>query len=258
MSKKKNFTARKVFIWYMVSKLDSKGNFNYFPGNTIICKILEPIHNDLYTVLSEALEILKTSELSQFFSFLPLESLHITIYDLLTQFYIKSPIDLIDSGLSPPQIEHDLIRRLLPIFENELDKPSYFSFRWKETCIDNKYQTARIDLEPLEKEKLSKWRKNVFDHTNVQYHENKVYHITLAYKISPLSVDEKEILKIKESIDMLFNKNGKALEMNVGPPKLTFFEDMTEFKEIPLYTHNYLAFPSIFKVSTKKVNLKEL
>ena len=66
-----------------MSKLDKAGNFKWFPGSTII-SFLDP-KSPWHKLCRRVQERVKASEFGSCFSFLPPESFHCTILNLVTE-----------------------------------------------------------------------------------------------------------------------------------------------------------------------------
>lgn len=65
-------------------KLDNDGSFKHFPGNTVVSFLTKEEHSVWYKALLNSQEILRSSRIAQFFSIVPPQTFHITIFDLIT------------------------------------------------------------------------------------------------------------------------------------------------------------------------------
>jgi len=208
-------------------KFHADGSVRNFPGNTIICPIAPC--NSSFSEIRVAQQSLKELSLQNKFAFLPEESFHMTVMELLCDQVREKPYWSSLLALSASLEETDaFFQKVLSKTENW---PRRISMKFHRMISGD---TIKIGLTPFdsnEKIVLKKFRDEISKLTGVCFpgHETYQFHITLAYAIRPLSLEEEEILESwKEKMSQQLEKQ---LDIStLQKPELIVFHDMFAFR----------------------------
>jgi hypothetical protein len=184
-------------------KIDRRGNFLPYPGITVISKV------DDCEVFEQIERILRDSEdLKESLSPLPKESYHVTICDIYSNYLsLEKILKNMDSWIS--------LKKRLSNFED-------IEWTMKMEYVYNKDTFGIVVKIPPELISLNNEINN-FLGKPTKY----VPHLTLGYFYNDILIDD-DIKPIKEKIEsIIVNKYVSLL-----PPKLCYFPDMTDFREI--------------------------
>ncbi|MBN2545256.1 MAG: DUF1868 domain-containing protein [Spirochaetes bacterium] len=215
----------KIYTSAVGKKFNHDGSFRKYPGITIISKIKKGSFES--TVLKEQQSHFMKLPFADKFAFLPQESFHMTVFDLLKDQDRKkedwSEFLKLDSPLNE-------IDNFMKIKFNEVKKPNKIKMKVKGCYITD---FICVDLEPFsEKEfnKLKFYRDALSDKSGIKKpnHDTYKYHITLAHKI--IELDQKEKLDAVCFLDKINDKFISDLPfIELGVPELCFFNDLSGF-----------------------------
>lgn len=195
-----------------LEKLNDKGEFTYFPGVTVISKVLRE-DNEIWTNVYELLnsvQIIKDN-----YALLPISSYHFT------------SIYLYNNRSGDNESWSDLLRshsqqfiQLSKAFESKfIPKPEFI---FKSIIVDGVIQIA---LTPVSHE-YDEYLKTVAKKFGLEDRVPAEFHITLAYQYKPLSHENTQqiLTTLMEKLVRLFH-----LKMGFHTPQLCYFDDMTKF-----------------------------
>lgn len=211
-------------------KFDIKGRALKFEGNTII-SILEK-DSPVYLKAIEAQSDIKELGLNECVSFLPHESLHMTVIEGVCDKVRKSDYWTSFFPLEAPLKDID------DFFENEWGKikscPTIKMRFEKITCDSG----IIISLSPNSNEDLNNiklWRLEVSKKLGIKFpdFDNYKFHISLAYG---LKIPNKDQLIKLENYLKKFEQRYKedVFIFNIPSPSLTYFENMHYFNKIKI------------------------
>eukprot|EP01116_Phalansterium_solitarium_P011797 TRINITY_DN27584_c0_g1_i1.p1 TRINITY_DN27584_c0_g1~~TRINITY_DN27584_c0_g1_i1.p1 ORF type:complete len:944 (-),score=378.69 TRINITY_DN27584_c0_g1_i1:202-3033(-) len=205
-------------------KFQPNGDYNLHHGNTVICFV--PRSSPQHALLCAVQDTIARSALGKHFALLPAPSLHMTVYDLLTD-SIKGRLAPFQS-MSWMQTHRELIRRLAGIMASA--PWSVFRVGFESVRIGN---TVCVSLRPLGRtaQALAAWRAAVAVHSGVPAAADYALHVTLAYLLTPIAQEA------QGAAQALFAELNERLRsqfepLELGPPELTMFNDMAEFRPL--------------------------
>jgi len=208
------------------SKFNSEGKPLYFPGCTIICKILK--NSELFDEISTIQLKYKDFNPNNAYTYLPPSSFHMTLFDCCnintfnTSFWpkdTKAKDDYKDIAL---ELNEKVKRYIFPDkFKLRLKKlfGGYSMILEGETAKDEKMlRDCRNDLSKLLGIKFSN-------------HETYSFHITLAYILRELNEQEvRNLFMINNQLCNEFKKKFPIIE--IQKPELCIFENMYQFDSL--------------------------
>lgn len=203
-------------------KFHQNGKIKWFPGNTIVSN-LYPDPNVVNTIQKIQKEY-QALPFAQKYSFLPIESVHMTVFELLCHFN-RSPekwsefLNLDESLEKIDEFFHNKLESL-PFIQNLKMKPLQI-------------RSTVLEVDPGDEEtnrRLKAFRDQLTEATGVKFanHDKYQFHISFAYLIAELTSEEKLI------IAQLNERLRREVITNMEPVKIekidyTVFEDMSEF-----------------------------
>lgn len=210
-------------------------------GNTIISFINnEQDFPKQYPLLLKAEELLEKMYFSKKLALLPpsrfvfqkpKSSFHVTLKDLLCD-QRRWPADWtpkISSHLELEKVDKFVEETCLPSVDALQNKTLKLQF----SRVDFSCDSIKLNLVPADEDSrkaLHAFRNEISTTTGIRHgnHDDYQFHLTLAYQLRVLHQDEELVLQ-----DVL-SQIGKLMEdfgvITLLPPKLTYFEDMYEFK----------------------------
>lgn len=207
-------------------KFNEDGSVRFFPGNTIISKVLED--NEIYSVIAGISKEFQAADQGRSYQFLPLASLHMTIIQ----------------GVCHEDRKKQLWSRYLPL-DLELEKvDEFFEEKFKEVkslpetrmiydYIDMSNKNILVRFVPENQqaaENLKKYRDDVSDKLGVRFpdHDSYGFHISVAYQLWEMTKAEKEKMqKACERISRSLEKNRPSFSLR--QPEMTYFYNMYTF-----------------------------
>jgi len=223
------------FSLYPKRKLSNDGTFNCFPGNSVVCMLIKDV--PFYRKCEECFNLLKNSSISKHFSFLDVQYLHVTIFDLLCD-YNRNPsrwlpnLSLEDNFM---EVEKRIICLTKSIFSDPHIINSEFSFRFsKISFIPDQTFAIELIAEPEDVTRIQNFQNLLSNQTGLSV-PKKSLHITLAYQNISLQDNQNDALQnLVQEMENIFN-DGTIAKLY---PTLVFFRDMTQMLSVPLYTEN--------------------
>lgn len=207
-------------------KFHADGSVRAFPGNTIICFVDRQQHAQVFQACVWAQDQLKQMQCASALAFLPPDSFHMTV------------IQLICDQVRRPQKWSSFLSLEAPLLETD----QFFIERVKQvpapSSLRMKYESVRETTVGLElaaadsatAEALQTYRDQIAEKTGVRFpdHDTYKFHISLAYRVLQLSAEqEEEIHATFARIDTHLKKSFGIFETNA--PQLVFFDDMFKF-----------------------------
>ena len=208
------------------NKFNEEGKPLYFPGCTIICKIFE--NSNLFNELNALQLMYKNLNLNEAYTYLPPSSFHMTLFDCCN-------INTINSSSWPTYIDPKKNYKEIALELNKKIKdfayPDKFNLKLKK--IFGGYCIALEGATEKDEKILRDCRNKLSELLDIKYknHENYVFHITLAYILRDLSIEEiKQLIVFNKKKEEYFKK--KIPIITIKNPVMCFFENMWEFMNI--------------------------
>jgi len=195
-------------------KIDDQGNYLKFPGYTVVSKIQLDSPNPwqaLFDSLSE------NEKIKGKFALLPLRSWHMTAINLFTQNDVTTQGNDWD----------DTVRKNEPFFIALAASLEEAAFEPKINYRDLILEGV-IQLEFLLDEETTQKIREVAKRHACEGLISTPPHITLAYQYRHLTPTESSTLETE--LRLIFQTHFGNTEMTLEPPKLCYFEDMTDFR----------------------------
>ena len=214
-------------------KFHQDGSVRAFPGNTIISFVDAENNPTLFQQCLDMQQRLRESEIGAKFAYLPPDSFHMTVMDLLCA-EVRTPDRWSNKlALSAPLKECDaFFLDCVP----QIPSPQPLTMRYAAS-----HGNFNIGLEPSDleaKEALRHYRDQVADATGVRRanHETYQFHVSLAYQLIELNAAEEKLYaafkrRMGEVLDTCRSgdPDGSAETITLPPPRLVFFDDMFRF-----------------------------
>jgi hypothetical protein len=200
-----------------LQKFELDKSMKYFPGVSIVHNIKNDETKDLIKVV---LNELKKTSFANKLIFLPEDSYHMTLADIITYNLLD---DFKSNVVKFDTIDHTdrLICQLLENMDMLLNVNMFVDY------ID---QNA-IFLEPKtvdDRKKLESFRREVFLLLGMKYDTSYKFHISLGYTLKDLEHgDLLELEYVRTKIYPIIKK--EDIEIPIPDAELTFFEDMSQF-----------------------------
>ncbi|MEN8905783.1 MAG: DUF1868 domain-containing protein [Clostridiales bacterium] len=216
------------FTHHVGKKFNEDGSFRNYPGLTVISKIHEStIENN---ILKTCQQYFFDQSFSNKLAFLPHESFHTTIFELLND--QRRNIEIWSKKIALDTPMSDIDNFMIEAFK-DIQKPEKIKMKLVGLKSDLKYDVLYISLEPYSKEQsqILKELRNLYSELSglrKPNHDKYKYHITFAYKI--IKFREKDNEAIYEKINFVNQKLLKELPtIELHSPKLHFYHDMSKF-----------------------------
>ncbi len=222
---------KKRFTSVIGKKFDKDGNVQPFPGNSIISFIGPQMKQ--FQLLIDVQNRLKGKDFSSCFSFLPVESFHMTVFDLLCdQVRVEEHWSkFIPKDHSFEKVEHEIIKLLKEETFKIKFKMKFHHFELEKTIgailIPEDDETGTL---------LRNYRDRLSEITGIRHpnHDEYFFHISMAYLIYELNDEQrKELKSVVNGIDESMHNEFETLELK--PPELVFFPDMFSFPTKPFF-----------------------
>lgn len=225
-----------MYINKTLQKFNENKSYKFFPGNSII-KIISD--EKLLNLIKKVKNEMESSNLFDKYIFLPEDSYHVTICDLLTYEDLKTNLSYKNFGINKDEDINFIDKRIIEELSN-------INFNLKVRMRVKNIKPKRLSLEPKTIEDyniLNEFRKKVYSKLNLVMNESYKFHCSLSYQLQELSNEEELIINnfMQELNDKYLNEFDD-IEINVAT--LVAFNDMSEFRELSLGRKN-LGFYSI-------------
>lgn len=207
-------------------KFDNDGNPLHWPGCTIICPIQES--SLVSSLLSEVQENFKKIAPKKKYTFLPQSSFHMTLFDCCN-------VSTFKTTFWPNNIQET---------ENYLEVANILSDRLKNYQFPNSlavklnkffggFSTLLTPYSSKDEEILRNCRDDLSNLLSIKFenHLRYTFHITLAYILEPLTLEEiSRLIGLEKKMNKKF-KNEIPL-INLPQPEICVFNDMYKFTNI--------------------------
>ena len=200
-----------MYIQKTLEKFYKNKEFKYFPGNTII-HILD--NREQIKIISGIREEMESNPLFKKFIFLPAESYHMTVCDILTYQTMSE--------------EHLTIKDICTVDRKIASVLGHTSYDLNIKMIPKKIKAKKIVLEPkteADAKKLADFRALVAEKTGIQLPTDYTFHISLAYQLMELT--ERESSEMDKFLIYLNQKYLHLIEeIDVKKADFVLFNDM--------------------------------
>lgn len=207
-------------------KFNEDGSIRFFPGNTIISKVLES--NEIYPIITHISKEFQMADKGESYHFLPWDSLHMTMIQ----------------GVCDEDRRPSLWSRYLPLDMKLSQVDDFFETKYKEVkqlpetrmvfdYIDLSKKAILVRFVPKDEqsaENLKNFRDEVSDKLGVRFpdHDNYGFHISIAYQLWEMTQKEKEnIQKVCETLSQEMKHN--KVSFTLQQPEMTYFYNMYTF-----------------------------
>lgn len=211
------------------NKFYEDGRVRQFPGNTVIC-FVDP-QSAVYAHCDWIQDQLGSLPFAHKFTLLPMPSMHMTVFQLIT-----------DDTREP-----DKWSSHLPLDASLEETDDYFIKRFAQVPPPDGFQMSfdqvrsgtvgiSIRLQPANDEsaqRLKQYRDVLSEATGVRFpdHDSYFFHISLAYHIQQQT--EEEAAQFEALLaDINEKMHGTFGVFKTGQPQLTFFDDMFDFMSV--------------------------
>jgi len=208
-------------------KVNREGKVIRFRGNTIACMLSDNI--DVLTLIEKVQNEYIKAKFANNFVFLPVSSMHMTVFELLCDMVrVKE--------FWSDNLELDMDMSLIDSYMKEMfmriKSPNVIKMKVVRVDVND---VLVIKLSPKNqgvKKVLRQYRDDMSNVTGIKFpnHNTYEYHITLAYRYK--EIDRMVRRELFDFNDFVSGKYELCdYEMELGPPKLLFFDDMSGFYE---------------------------
>ena len=207
-------------------KFDNDGNPLHWPGCTIICPIQE--NSLVSSLLAEVQENFKEIAPNRKYTFLPQSSFHMTLFDCCNVSTFKTSYwpDSIQDTQNYLEIANILSDRL-----KNYQFPNSLAVRLNK--FFGGFSTLLTPYSSKDEEILRNCRDDLSNLLGIKFenHLRYTFHITLAYILEPLTLEEvSRLIDLEKKMDKKF-KNEIPL-INLPQPEICVFNDMYKFTNI--------------------------
>ena len=207
-------------------KFDNDGNPLHWPGCTIICPIQE--NSLVSSLLAEVQENFKEIAPNRKYTFLPQSSFHMTLFDCCNVSTFKTSYwpDSIQDTQNYLEIANILSDRL-----KNYQFPNSLAVRLNK--FFGGFSTLLTPYSSKDEETLRSCRDDLSNLLGIKFenHLRYTFHITLAYILEPLTLEEvSRLIGLEKKMNKKF-KNEIPL-INLPQPEICVFNDMYKFTNI--------------------------
>ncbi len=207
-------------------KFDNDGNPLHWPGCTIICPIQE--NSLVSSLLAEVQENFKEIAQNRKYTFLPQSSFHMTLFDCCNVSTFKTSYwpDSIQDTQNYLEIANILSDRL-----KNYQFPNSLAVRLNK--FFGGFSTLLTPYSSKDEEILRNCRDDLSNLLGIKFenHLRYTFHITLAYILEPLTLEEvSRLINLEKKMNKKF-KNEIPL-INLPQPEICVFNDMYKFTNI--------------------------
>ena len=216
---------QKTYSRHVGEKFNPDGSARAFPGNTVICPVA-PMSNTMQIITALHDDILD-QVWHENYAILPPSSYHMTVFELVCDQVRKAEAWTTLCALDAPLEEVDAM--MLSRWQEAPPAPLP-SMRFDQLLIGD-YITLRLAPKDEASNRMIRDYRDklstVFGFRQPQ-HDSYGFHISLAYRITAL--DEQEETAIAVFVQDWIPRLTRSLaHIELAPPQLTFFADMTNF-----------------------------
>ncbi|MBU3102273.1 MULTISPECIES: DUF1868 domain-containing protein [Clostridium] len=218
----------KNYTFHVGKKFNEDGSFRKFPGLTVISKV--KINTFESNILNECQQYFMELPFANKFSFLPQNSLHMTVFELVND---QARIPEIWSKYLHLETPMNEVDNFITKVWNNIEKPEIIKMRITGCKVAS---VIVISLEPYtseDYESLKDFRDITSEKTGVRKpnHDEYKYHISFAYKLEELDDEENLLINgIIRAINERLLKDISYIELK--SPELCFYNDMSAFLPI--------------------------
>ena len=228
-----NYQTSGLRLNHFPDKFNDDKTVKSFPGVTCICRVNETSHGtSIAKALIRAQEMLKETgpTVGGCFSYLPPDSFHMTIADLVTprNTLTVSPHINGDNG----QVGEELRQRSKEVIA--MAASNVFYMKMEGVLLHNNFSVRLRPYEEKTAQAIAAWRDLLYKHVRIPYSKDYKFHITLAYRILPINESNaRAVLAATEEkiYNMLVESEHFSL-LPVSTPELCTFADMSNFHKI--------------------------
>lgn len=207
-------------------KFTASGEVLRFPGFTFLCHVDRD--GPAFDALRDLQDALKRSEYAGFFTYLPPESFHMTIFQGIT----GEPADPDEWPVGVPRnTDHEAVLRILLDRLEGIVVPK--SRRVRPKGVFGGFSVLLAGADEAEEASLRETRETLSRATGIRRPDFETYtfHLTLAYPLQWL--EEGVAREVTALSDRLFERFSSAVpEIALGPVEFCRFEDMHRFDPI--------------------------
>lgn len=206
------------------TKFYADGKVRTFPGNSIICRLEE--HHELRQELAWVQQQFKNLPFAYKYGFLPPESFHMTVFELVCDQVRKPEYWSKYLPLDAPLEKTDVFFREQL---SELKFSTDFTMEFAELRVGGGISVALVP-DHKTKSEIRAFRDELAHLTGIRQpnHAGYVFHITLAYNLILLDQDEREeVNRLGSQLDTRLRESIAVVEPDL--PRLVYFEDMFSF-----------------------------
>ena len=208
------------------NKFDTEGKPLYFPGCTIICKILE--NSDLFNELSLVQSKYKDFNPNNAYTYIPPSSFHMTLFDCCN-------INTVNTSCWPNNVPIKDNYKEIALELSEKIKDFVFpdKFNLKLKKIFGGYCMVLEGVTEKDEKILRDCRNKLSELLSIRFANHKTYnlHITLAYILRKLNDQElKNLFTFNDQLCKEFIKKFPIIE--IQKPELCTFENMYQFDSL--------------------------
>jgi hypothetical protein len=198
----------------MPTKLDSDGNYQPFPGYTVICKLnLEETADIWRNIFSH---LVNNSKVTDFYSILPFSSWHVTAINLFTKEAVKESQLEWGAYVASKQVFFNELIQVLK--QNPLTPSMHYSRLHMEGALQIEVVLDNQRANQIEAlAKCYKYERSI----------PRFFHVTLGYQYKILNDAQFKALKLE--LTPLIQAYFKDLTLKLQPAQLCYFDDMTAF-----------------------------
>ncbi len=206
------------------TKFHADGSMRRFPGVSVVCRLEQD--RLLRRELQWTQQQFQILPLEPKFAFLPPESFHMTVFDMVCDQERRPEVWSKHLALDAPLTEVD---SFLKRQYQRLHIPD--GFRMHYDRLHSEFGLS-VNLGPENEEAITEFRERLSEATGIRHpkHDRYRFHISLAYRLVQLTEDEERTLaSITDEVDARLRETMPVI--TTGRPKLTFFNDMASFPE---------------------------
>lgn len=210
-----------MYIEKSLEKFNIDKSYKYFPGNTIIHFLTDK--KQINTIISIKNEMAH-NPLYEKFVFLPEDSYHMTVCDILTY----------NDLLTNKKFSNFKFKKLKDSFlinQQIFQELGDNSFILNIKMIPVEIKSKKIVLKPKsieDENKLKHFRSGILEKLGIIDEENYKFHISLAYQIEQFNENEKKLID-DFLADLNFRYLNKIGVININIAYFTLFNDMSKY-----------------------------
>lgn len=212
-----------------LQKFNYDKSMKYFPGNTIVHNI---VNQSVLQRINEIVDDYKKQSFAEKLVFLPEDSYHMTLCDIIAYQNIKNATEDFRSNIYKgdiTQTDHFIGNILKDI---EFPKTIMMSLDY--------FDLNKIVLKPINqvhKELILGFRRKISEQVSLKLDESYVFHISISYTMEPLTETE------KETAEAFFTRLQKRYQVSfpvlvIDQPIFALYNDMSEFRDYKLGRKN--------------------